>query len=332
MKTWLSKTVCSFGRGWLAAAALLAAVSSPAAAQTTLKYAFVNPMNSHFGVAATAFKEFVEKDSNGRIKVEIFPGGALGGEREIIESVQLGTIDMAMTSTSVVGNFVPDVLVFDIPFLFRDTAHARAVVDGPIGKDILKKFEAQNLIGLGYGENGFRHLTNNKRTVTQPADISGMSIRTMENPIHIQAFSQLGARPTPIAWPELYAALQQGVVDGEENPLSNIITAKFFQVQKYLTLTGHVYAPTAILMAPSTWNKLSAEDKKIVETGVVKAIAAQRAEVEKLEATGVETLRKAGMEVSEADKSKFAVMLQPAYAEFGKRFGQQTLDSIRDTK
>ncbi|MCJ8143339.1 TRAP transporter substrate-binding protein [Ancylobacter sp. A5.8] len=318
---------------WLIGAAMLAAAASSADAQTTtLKYAFVNPMSSHFGVAATAFKESVEKDSGGRLKVEIFPGGALGGEREIIESVQLGTIDMAMTSTSVVGNFVPDVLVFDIPFLFRDTAHARAVVDGPVGQDILKKFEAQNLIGLGYGENGFRHLTNNKRAVNQPADMSGMSIRTMENPIHIQAFSQLGARPTPIAWPELYAALQQGVVDGEENPLSNIITAKFFQVQKYLALTGHVYAPTAILMSPATWNKLSDEDKAIVKAGIAKAIAAQRAEVEKLEATGVETLRKAGMEVNEVDKSQFSALLAPAYADFGKRFGQQTLDAIRDTQ
>lgn len=331
MKTWLYRQMSLSRKAWLAAS-LIAMGASPVAAQTTLKYAFVNPMTSHFGVAATAFKESVEKDSDGRIKVEIFPGGALGGERDIIESVQLGTIDMAMTSTSVVGNFVPDVLVFDIPFLFRNTAHARAVVDGPVGQDILKKFEAQNLVGLGYGENGFRHLTNNKHEVKTPADMSGMSIRTMENPIHIKAFSQLGARPTPIAWPELYAALQQGVVDGEENPISNIITAKFFQVQKYLALTGHVYAPTVILIAPATWSKLSDADKTIVKAGVAKAIAAQRAEVEKLEATGVETLRKAGMEVNEVDKSQFSALLEPAYADFAKRFGQQTLDTIRDTK
>ncbi|OYX72088.1 MAG: C4-dicarboxylate ABC transporter substrate-binding protein [Rhizobiales bacterium 32-66-11] len=319
-------------KNWLIGAALLAFAATSADAQTTeLKYAFVNPMGSHFGAAATAFKQSVEKDSNGRIKVDIFPGGSLGGEREIIESVQLGTIDMAMTSTSVVGNFVPEVLVFDIPFLFRNTAHARAVVDGPVGQDILKKFATQNLVGLGYGENGFRHLTNNKRVVKAPTDISGMSIRTMENPIHVRAFSQLGARPTPIAWPELYAALQQGVVDGEENPLSNIITAKFFQVQKYLALTGHVYAPTAILMAPAAWNKLSAEDKKIVQAGVEKAISAQRAEVEKLEATGLETLRSSGMEINEVDKAPFVALLEPAYADFAKRFGQKTIDAIRDT-
>lgn len=319
-------------KNWMIGAALLLAASGSASAQTTLKYTFVNPMNSHFGAAATVFKESVEADSAGRIKVDIFPGGALGGEREIVESLQLGTIDMAMSSTSVVGNFVPELLVFDIPFLFRDTAHARAVVDGPIGQDILTKFDKQNLIGLGYGENGFRHLTNNKRSVQTPADMSGMTIRTMENPIHITAFSQLGARPTPIAWPELYAALQQGVVDGEENPLSNIITAKFFQVQKYLTLTGHVYAPTVIIMAPATWNKLSDEDKAIIRAGVTKAIAAQRQKVEELEASGIKTLKDAGMEVDEVDKTKFSQTLAPAYVKFSQQFGQETLDAIRDTK
>ncbi|MFG1462601.1 TRAP transporter substrate-binding protein [Xanthobacter sp. DSM 24535] len=316
---------------WMIGALLLAAMGS-ASAQTTLKYTFVNPMNSHFGAAATAFKETVEGESGGRIKVDIFPGGTLGGEREIVESLQLGTIDMAMTSTSVVGNFVPDVLVFDIPFLFRDAPHARAVLDGQIGQDILAKFGTKGLVGLGYGENGFRHLTNNKRAVETPADMSGLTIRTMENPIHIAAFSQLGARPTPIAWPELYPALQQGVVDGEENPLSNIITAKFFQVQKYLSLTGHVYAPTVIMISPTAWAKLSAEDKKIIRDGVAKAITAQRAKVEELETSGVKTLKESGMVVDVVDKAKFAEALKPAYAKFSQQFGQKTLDAIRDTK
>ncbi len=321
MKTWI-----------IAATLLLGTAASAQAQQTTLKYAFVNPMNSHFGVAATAFKESVESDSKGRIKIDIFPGGALGGEREMAESLQLGPIDMGMSSTSVVGNFVPELLVFDIPFIFRDTAHARAVVDGKIGQDILAKLTDKDLIGLGYGENGFRHLTNNKRVVGAPSDMSGMTIRTMENPIHIAAFKQLGARPTPIAWPELYAALQQGVVDGEENPLSNIITAKFFQVQKYLSLTGHVYAPTIIVMSPAAWKKLSNDDKAIIKAGVAKAIVVQRKQVEELEANGLKTLKEAGMEIGEVDKVKFAENLKPAYAEFAKRFGQSKLDEIRDVK
>jgi tripartite ATP-independent transporter DctP family solute receptor len=318
---------------WMFAAALLLGAAAPAAAQTTLKYTFVNPMNSHFGAAATAFKETVEKESGGKIKVDIFPGGALGGEREIVESVQLGTIDMAMTSTSVVANFVPELLVFDIPFIFRDTAHARAVVDGPIGQDILAKVKDKGVIGLGYGENGFRHLTNNKRQVETPADLSGLTIRTMENPIHITAFKELGARPTPIAWPELYAALQQGVVDGQENPLSNLLTAKLYQVQKYLTLTGHVYAPTLVMISPAAWNKLTPDQQKILKDAVGKAIIAQRKAVEELEANAVKTLKDQGMQVEEkVDNAQFSAKLAPAYAQLSKQFGQKTLDAIRDTK
>jgi tripartite ATP-independent transporter DctP family solute receptor len=233
----------------------------------------------------------------------------------------------------VVANFVPELLVFDIPFIFRDTAHARAVVDGPIGQDILAKVKDKGVIGLGYGENGFRHLTNNKRQVETPADLSGLTIRTMENPIHITAFKELGARPTPIAWPELYAALQQGVVDGQENPLSNLLTAKLYQVQKYLTLTGHVYAPTLVMISPAAWNKLTPDQQKILKDAVGKAIIAQRKAVEELEANAVKTLKDQGMQVEEkVDNAQFSAKLAPAYAQLSKQFGQKTLDAIRDTK
>ncbi|MDA9391848.1 C4-dicarboxylate ABC transporter substrate-binding protein [Bradyrhizobium ottawaense] len=324
MKSWLTK--------YLLVSVQVFSLAGPALAQTTLKYAFVNPMNSHFGAAATAFKESVEADSQRRIKIDIFPGGTLGGEREIVESLQLGTVDLAMTSTSVVGNFVPELLVFDVPFLFRDASHARHVVDGPIGQQILAKFPARGLLGLGYGENGFRHLTNNKREVREPSQIAGLTIRTMENPIHLAAFSQLGARPTPIPWAELYTALQGGVVDGEENPLSNILTAKLFQVQKYLSLTGHVYAPTVITIAPSTWSKLSAPDKKIIKDAAAKAIVAQRQKVEELESDGVKELTKAGMVVNDVDKPRFLEVLKPAYVKFSQQFGEKTLEAIRETK
>lgn len=321
-------------KAWVLGAALMLGLAGPAnSQQTTLKWTFVNPMNSHFGAAATAFKTSVEGASQGRIKVEIFPAGALGGEREIAESLQLGSIDMAHTSTSVVGNFVPEVLIFDIPFLFRDSAHARAVVDGPIGADILAKFPAKDLIGLGFGENGFRHLTNNKRPVGSPADMSGMTIRTMENEIHIQAFKTLGARPTPIAWPELFAALQQGVVDGEENPLSNIVTAKFFQVQKYLSLTGHVYAPTVIMISPATWKKLPDADKAIVKEGVAKAIAAQRQAVDEYERSGIKTLQEQGMTIDQnVNKALFVEKLGPAYEAFATRFGKDKIEAIKATR
>lgn len=317
-------------RALYVAAALLLGFAAPAGAQTTLKYAFVNPMSSHFGAAATAFKDYVEKESEGRLKIAIFPGGALGGEREIVESLQLGSVDMAMTGTSIVGNFVPDVLIYDVPFLFRDTKQARAVLDGKIGKDVLSKFEDKDLVGLGYGENGFKMLTNNKHPVTKPEDLAGLTIRVQENEIHIAAFKALGARPTPIAWPELFAALQQGVVDGQDNPISNVVSAKFFQVQKYGSLTRHVFAPTVITMSAATWGKLSDADKAVVRAGVLKAVETQRAAVDEYEKSGLAKLKEAGMQIEEkVDTAAFVDKLAPANEIFAKRFGQDRFDAIR---
>jgi len=312
------------------AAALAAILPFAAPAQElTVKWTFVNPADSHFGKAAQAFKESVEADSGGRIKVDLFPAGALGGEREITEGIQFGSIDFAHTSTSVVGNFVPDLMLFDIPFLFRDKDHARRVVDGPVGQELLAGLGEHGIVGLGFGENGFRHVTNSKKAVNTPADLSGMSIRTMENDIHIEAFKTLGARPTPIAWPELFAALQQGVVDGEENPIANIVTAKFFEVQEYLSLTGHVYAPTVIMASPAIWKKLSEDDKAIMRKAVAKAVAAQRQAVDDYERDGIAQLEKQGMKVNPVDKQAFIDALAPAYEGFAKRFGKDRLEAIR---
>ena len=183
--------------------------------------------NSHYGVAVDVFAREVEKRTNGRYKVQNFYSGALGAERESIEAVQLGTLDLTMTSTGPVPNFVPEVAILDIPFLFRDYAHARATLDGPIGVDLLGKFPAKNIVALAWGENGFRHMTNNKRSVMSPDDLKGLKMRTMENPVHIQAYKQFGIIPTPMAFTEVFTALQQGTVDGQENPLSVISAAKF---------------------------------------------------------------------------------------------------------
>ena len=162
--------------------------------------------------------------------------------------MQLGTLDLTLTSTGPLPNFVPEVAILDIPFLFRDYAHARAVLDGPIGQDLLQKFPPKDIVALAWAENGFRHMTNSKHPVNVPDDLKGLKMRTMENPIHIQAYRQFGILPTPMAFTEVFTALQQGTVDGQENPLSVITSAKLDQVQKYLTLTGHVYSPAVILM------------------------------------------------------------------------------------
>ena len=158
-------------------------------------------------------------------------------------------------------NFVPEARILDIPFLFRDKAHSRNVLDGAIGQDMLTKFDAKGFKALAWGENGVRHMTNSKRVVNSPDDLKGLKMRTMENPVHVAAYKSFGIVPTPMAFPEVFTALQQGTVDGQENPLSVIMAAKFDQVQKHLTLTGHVYSPAIFLMSKPAFDKLSAADE-----------------------------------------------------------------------
>jgi len=241
------------------AAGLLA--SSLAYAQTTMKINISTAQNSHQGIAIDTFAKEVEKRTNGRYKIQTFYNGSLGGERESVEAVQMGTQALTFTSTGPVPNFVPETKILDVPFLFRDKAHARAVLDGPIGEDLLKKFDSKGIKALAWAENGFRHMTNSKRDVKVPADLKGLKMRTMENPVHIAAYKGFGIVTTPMAFPEVFTALQQGTGDGQENPLSVIISAKFDQVQKHLTLTGHVYSPCLFLMNKGEFDKLSAADK-----------------------------------------------------------------------
>jgi tripartite ATP-independent transporter DctP family solute receptor len=182
-------------------------------------------------------------------------------------------------------------------------------------------------------ENGFRHLTNNRKAVNSPEDVKGLKVRTMENPVHMTAFRTLGAAPTPMAFPELFGALQQGTVDGQENPMPVILTARFAQVQKYLSLTGHVYSPALLIMSKATFAKLSKEDQAALRDAARLGGAANRQKVLADESSGVETLRKAGMQVvTDVDKSKFQQALGPAYQEYAKKFGQANIDRIRNSK
>ena len=223
--------------------------------------------------------------------------------------------------------------IFDIPFLFRDKAHARAVLDGPIGQAMLAKFEAKGFKALAWGENGVRHMTNSKRAVNSPDDLKGLKMRTMENPVHIAAYKGFGIVPTPMAFPEVFTALQQGTVDGQENPLSVIMAAKFDQVQKHLSLTGHVYSPCVMLMSKAAFDKLSAADKTAFMEAAKEAVKANRARVDEDDAKGAAELKSKGMSVVEnLDKAKFVAVLGPVNAEFEKQFGKAEIDKIRAVK
>ena len=311
----------------------LVAASASLHAQTTMKISISTAQNSHQGVAIDTFAKEVAARTGGRYKVETFYNGSLGGERESIEAVQLGTQELAFSSTGPVPNFVPDAKILDVPFLFRDKAHARAVLDGPIGQELLTKFDAKGFKALAWAENGFRHMTNSKRDVKEPADLKGLKMRTMENPVHIAAYKGLGIITTPMAFPEVFTALQQGTVDGQENPLPVIMSAKFSQVQKHLSLTGHVYSPCIFVMNKASFDKLSAADKTAFLDAAKVAAKANRDRVDQDDANGVKELRAQGMTVIEdVDKAKFVAQLAPVNAEFEKQFGKANLDKIRNYK
>jgi len=316
----------------LAAAAVLA-MAGAASAQTVLKMGYAVPKDSHYGVGATVLCDEIAKGTNNRYTCQHFPSSALGGEREMIEAVQLGTQDMVTTSTGPLGNFVPEVKIFDIPFLFRNYDHARKTLDGPIGQDVLKAMQGKGLIGLAWAENGFRHMTNSKRAINSAADANGLKMRTMENKIHMEGYKTFGILPTPMAFPELFTALQQGTVDGQENPIPVILAAKFSQVQKHLSLTGHVYSPAVFILSPNVWNKLSDADKKVFTEAAKKGAAAMRKRVNDDEARGIDLLKKDGMQVVEkVDGESFRKAVAPAYANFAKEFGADKIAAIQAVK
>ncbi|HKH97252.1 MAG TPA: TRAP transporter substrate-binding protein [Beijerinckiaceae bacterium] len=319
-------------RRMVIAGLLALGVAAPAAAEE-LKFGYSLPATSHYGASATAMGEELAKRTNGKWTIKQFPANALGGEREMVEGLQIGTVDLVATSTGPVGNFVPDTLLTDIPFLFRDYAHADAVLDGPIGQQILDQFPKNGLVALAWGENGFRNLTNSKRPVRTPEDARGLKVRTMENQVHMTAFRTIGVLPTPMAFPELFTALQQGTVDGQENPIGVILGAKFPQVQKYLTISQHVYSPALILMSPAVWNKLSAEEKTAFKEAAKVGAQAMRRKAREDAQNGVDELRKQGMEVvTDVDRKAFEEALKPAFAEYAKKFGQAKIDAIRNYK
>lgn len=314
----------------LALAAAGLGLAATAQAQTVLKIGYATSQQSHYGVGSTVFCDEIEKGTQGRYKCQHFPNSALGGEREQIEAVQLGTQDLVNTSTGPLGNFVPEVKIVDIPFLFRDYDHARKVMDGPIGQDLLKKMAAKGLIGLAWTENGFRHMTNSKRPIVQASDAAGLKMRTMENKVHMDGYKTFGILPTPMPFPELFTALQQGTVDGQENPIPVILSAKFSQVQKHLSLTGHVYSPAVLILSPAVWNKLSDADKKVFTEAAKKGAAAQRKKVNDDENNGIAQLKAEGMQVVEkVDGESFRKAVAQAYAQYAKEFGADRIAAIQ---
>lgn len=310
-------------------------VAAPAFAQTpkTLKFGYILSANSQLGAGGSVFAAEIIKRTNGRYKIEQYPNSALGGEVEMLKGVQLGTIDLAFITGAPLPNFVPDVGVFNIPFIFRDLAHAHAVLDGPIGQSYLEKFHEKDLVALAWGENGMRHITNSKHEIRNPEDLKGLKLRLPQSDVMLAGFKALGADVKPLAFPQLYGALQSGQFDGQENPIATIQSSKFYQVQKFLTLTGHVYDPAIIFMSVDAFDALSADDKKSFIEAAKLAGEASRKFAAQAEEKGVAELSQAGMQVvKNVDREKFAAAMASAQPEFDRRFGRAIIEKIRNYK
>ncbi|KGJ01583.1 C4-dicarboxylate ABC transporter substrate-binding protein [Paracoccus sphaerophysae] len=301
---------------------------SAAAAQTVLTVTHSSPADSHFGDAAVAFKDVLEGGTDGSVSVVI---QRLDNEREALESVQLGSQECAIGSTGPLGNFVPETRVLDVPFLFNDYAHARGVLDGEIGQNLLAALSNYGLEGVAWLENGFRSLTTGSRLVESPEDLRGMKIRTMENPIHMQAWEAAGVLPTPMAFSELPSALQQGTVDGQENPIPVILSNNLDMMQQHLYLTRHVYSPGILVCNPDFVASLDDTQRAALTQAGAAAAAANRARVEKDETAGIETLRKRGIDVREVEnRDAYREAMAGANAGFESEFGAETLQRIRN--
>lgn len=278
---------------------------------------------NHLQQFSLKFKEEVEKATDGNVTIEIHPNNAMGGEREMTEAVQLGTLDMTLTSTGPVGNFASKSNVLDFPFIFTDANHAHKVLDGEVGAEIAAQLDGQGIHVLTWAENGFRQITNSKRPIKSPADLKGLKIRTMENKIHIESFKSYGASSTPMAFSELFTSLQQGVVDGQENPLPAIISAKFDEVQKYMSISNHFYSACPLLINKQKFDSFSPELQKVLTDAAAVARDYQRQFIQDMNAEYIKTAQDRGMAVvlnNEVDQAAFVKASQPVYDKFGPEY------------
>ena len=307
------------------AAVTLSTTAVPLAAEikpVTLRLAHVVNEQDGFHAAAVKFQELVSERSDGAITVEVFPNATLGDERTLLEGMQIGTVDMGVITNGPVSNFLEEIAVFELPFLFPSPEAAYSVLDGEIGQELLGRLSEVNLKGLAYAERGFRNLTNSQRPVRSPADLDGLRVRVMENPVYIDTFRELGADAVPMAWTEALTAMQQGTIDGQENPVGVVYSFKLNETQTNMTMTRHSYAPAIFVMGLPKWGQLSEEAQAIVAESAQDAAEYERALNAKLEGEQLQALKDSGMTVVEdADLAAFAAAVQPVYEEYGEKFG-----------
>ncbi|BCV24318.1 TRAP transporter substrate-binding protein [Gelria sp. Kuro-4] len=287
----------------------------------TLRLAHVVNEKDGFHVAATKFKELVEQKTGGQVKIEIYPNATLGDERTLLEGMQMGTVDMGVITDGPIANFLPEIAAFELPFLFKSREEAYQVLDGSVGQEVLNNLSKVNLKGLAFAERGFRNLTNSKRPVNRPEDVKGLKIRVMENPVYIDTFKALGANAVPMAWTEALTALQQGTIDGQENPVNVIYAFKLYETQKHLALTRHTYAPATIMMSQQVWSSFPADVQQVLVAAAKEAAAYERRWNAEQEEGQLKELKDKGMQITEPDAAPFQAAVQSVYEKNQDKYG-----------
>lgn len=311
-----------------------AAFAGQAEAATTLRLGHVVADNSSLDKGLDYFAKLVSDKSGGELKIQVFPNSSLGDNTAMMEQLQFGSLDMMAPSVAALSGFTPSTAIFDLPYLFKNEAAAEEVLDGPLGDTVGKALEPQGFYLLGWMTQSWRHLTCNKE-VTKPADVAGIKIRTMDSKYHMAHFNTLGASAIPMAMSELYTALQQGTIDAQENPYTNIVNSRFYEVQKYVVETGHIYDACPLIISTITWKRLDDNQKKIIKEAAAEAVNWERAEVKKDDAVFREQVKKSGTTVivlTPEQRAEFRKAAQPVYDEFVKEQGQAGADAVKSVE
>lgn len=293
-------------RRTLALAVTLALAAVPSFAQTTkLTLGHGTAVGNPRHEAAVKFAEVLKAKTNGRIEVQVSPASQLGDDAAMVTAMRTGALDMSANSQGAVAGVVPEFAAFGMPFLFTSLPQAWKLMDGPVGQELAKKSADKGLVVLGYWDNGIRHLTNSKRPILKPEDMKGLKMRTPPDAVTVDIMQSMGAEAQQIKFSELYVALEQGVVDGQENPIANIHSGKLYEVQKFMSLTGHKYEVTPFLMGKRTWDKLSEADRKSVMEAAAEATALQRKLASEADAKLLGDIKAKGVRVDTPDTAPF---------------------------
>ena len=292
-------------RRTLLAASLFAITSVAQAQAVKLTLGHGTAIDNPRHVACIKFAEVAKAKSNGRIEVTVAPSAQLGDDAAMVTALRTGALDMSANSQGAVANVVPEYAAFGMTFLFSSQAQAWKVMDGPAGKELATKSADKGLVVLGYWDNGIRHMSNNKRPLLKPDDLKGLKMRTPPDTVTVDIMQSLGAEAQQIKFSELYVALQQGVVDGQENPLVNVQAGKLYEVQKYISLTGHKYELTPFLIGKRAWDRLSDADKKIVQEAAAEATNLQRKLAQEADEKMFAELKAKGVQIDKVDQAPF---------------------------